>query len=212
MTTGNQSPGWPGTNDKTVVTEMLSDSESRHWHECCEYVNRHVQIRAKNIPADQRKDIVQDVMCKILHALPGFQHSCSLTTWMNPIIMHCIIDTYRKREQAQKHTAPLGDTYDEDEHKGGGIVVESKLDVEKMNIILEDLRQAWAAILEYLSTHANKERNALILKMVIVEEKPLNEAARAAGCSAAMAGYIVRTVRRYVREHTGYALPPQHPE
>lgn len=210
MTTGNQSPGWPGKNDRTVVTEMLSDSESRHWYECCEYVKWRIQIKAKNIPQAQREDIVQDVMYKILHALPGFQHNCALTTWINTIILHCIIDAYRKREQAQKYTTSLGNTCDDDEHKPEELIANTP-DVANMSIIREELKQAWAAVQEYLSTHGNKERNAIILKMAIIEEKSLNETARAAGCSAAMAGYIVRKIRRYVREHPGYDLPPQQP-
>jgi hypothetical protein len=39
--------------------------------------------------------------------------------------------------------------------------------------------------------------------MVLLESRSLEEAAKAVGCSAPVAGYVVRSAQRYVRERLG---------
>ncbi len=67
----------------------------------------------------------------------------------------------------------------------------------------DDLRKALAALQEYVSTHANPIRNGRILDMVMFEGRSLEAAAKAVGCSAPVASYVVRSAQRYVRENLG---------
>ena len=71
-------------------------------------------------------------------------------------------------------------------------------------IIRDELREAFAALLEYVSLHSNEERNRTILRMVLFESRSLEETARAIGCSAPVVGYIVRSAQRFVREKLGH--------
>ncbi|MDQ6644773.1 MAG: hypothetical protein M3Y76_10010 [Chloroflexota bacterium] len=58
MTEGKTYLPWPGADDRIVVEEMLRDANSGQWYECHEFVKKHVQLQAKNIPKDHWEDLV----------------------------------------------------------------------------------------------------------------------------------------------------------
>ncbi len=195
---------WLGADDRTVVEEMLRDRKSGQWYECREFVKKLVQVQAKNIPKDHWEDIVQDAMIRVDKSLLTFKYQCTLKTWLFGIVRSCIIDAYRKSNRAGQFMAPPGDPHDDVEREDDAFTANVPGTVEDECITHDELKKALAALQEYASTHANPLRNGRILDIVIFEGRSLEEAAKAVGCSAAVAGYVVRSAQRYVREKLGY--------
>jgi RNA polymerase sigma factor (sigma-70 family) len=203
MTEGKPYLPWPGgADDRTVVEEMLRDPRSGQWYECHEFVKRLVQAQAKNIPQDHWEDIVQDAMIRVDKSLLTFYYQCTLRTWVFGIVRSCIIDAYRKLLRAGQFIAPQDDPHDDIE--GDAFTAHTSGTVEEVCITNDELNEALVALKEHVSTHANPIRNGRILDMVIFEGRSLEEAAKAVGCSAPVASYVVRSARRYVRERVGY--------
>lgn len=199
---------WPGGDDRTVVEEMLRDSTSGQWYECREFIKKRVQLQARNIPQDLWEDLVQDTMIRVGKSLPTFRYQCALRTWLFDIIHSCIIDAYRKLTHAGSLIAPLGDLYDDVEHEMDVLGVNIFRTAEDECITRDEVQRALVALQEHVSTHAHSKRNGKILNMVIFEDRSLEEAAKAVGCSAPVAGYVVRTAQRYAR---GKVRPPDPP-
>ena len=196
---------WPGAVDRIVIEEMLSNPQSEQWYECREFVKKHVQLRAKNVPQDHWDDIIQDAMIRINKFLPSFHYNCALKTWISMVVQTCIIDNHRKSKRALtsiilQDESPNENDDEEDEHESDISTANIANAAEDVFLIRNDLREAIKALQDYVSTHANSERNSRILKMTLVEGRSLEEAAGIVGCSASVAGYIVRSAQRYVRE------------
>jgi|SRR5579859_3258854 len=204
MTEGKPYLPWPGADDRIVVEEMLRDSQSGQWFECREFVKRHVQVKAKNIPQDQWEDIVQEVMIRVDKSLRNFQFQCALRTWLFFIVRSCIIDAHRRFTHAGQFMASLGDPHDDLEREGDAFTANMQGTVEDQCITRDELNKALAALQEYVSTHANPLRKGRILDMVLLEGRSHEETAKALGCSAPVVGYVVRSAQRYVREKLGY--------
>jgi RNA polymerase sigma factor (sigma-70 family) len=203
MTEGKPYLPWPGGDDRIVVEEMLRDHTSGQWYECREFVKRLVQVQAKNIPQDHREDLVQDAMMRVDKHLHTFRYQCKLSTWLFGIVRSCIIDAHRKFTRAGQFIAPPGDPLDYVEREYDEIDADTAKTAEDVYIMHDDLRKAVAALQEYVSTHANPIRNRRILDMVMFEGRSLEAAAKAVGCSAPVASYVVRSAQRYVRENLG---------
>lgn len=193
-----------GADDRIVVEEMLRDRSSGQWHECYVFVKRRVQVQAKNIPKDHWEDIIQDAMLRINKYLPTFQFQCTFRTWIFNIVRSCIIDAYRKSTRAGQLMTPFGDPHDDVELEGDMSTANSPGTVEDVCITRDELHTALTALQEYVSIRAKPARNGKILNMVLFEGHSLEEAAKAVGCSAPVAGYVVRSAQRYVRERLGY--------
>jgi RNA polymerase sigma factor (sigma-70 family) len=204
MTEGKPGSHWPGADDRVVVEEMLRDSQSGQWYECNEFVKKLVQVQAKNIPIDYWDDVVQDAMIRVEKFLPTFKYQCTLRTSLFGIVRSSIIDAYRKFKRAGLFIALPGDPHDDVEQQGDASIVHRPGTVEDECIIHDELDKAMVALHEYLSTHANSLRNGRILDMVMFEGRSLEEAAKAVGCSAPVAGYVVRSAQSYVRVKLGH--------
>lgn len=206
MSESKASLPWPGEDDRIVVEAMLTDPGSAHWFECREFVKRLVQEQANNVPRDSWEDIVQDAMMQIAKYLPDFRYQCSLRTWLLALIRSRTIGTYRKFVPPFP-VDPNDSDGPEDEMFSADIPVTVEDELAKRYM----LKEALATLQEYISAHAHPVRNAQILNMVLLENRSLEEAAKASGCSAPVAGYIVRSARRYVRERLGDQPLSTHP-
>jgi RNA polymerase sigma factor (sigma-70 family) len=204
MTEGKSYLPWPGADDRIVVEEMLRDRSSGQWYECYIFVRKLVHAKAKNISNDHWDDIVQDAMIRLDKSLAIFQYHCAFRTWIFGIVRNCIIDVYRKSRHAGPHMVPLSDPHEDAEHEGDAFTANATLTVEDACITHDELDKALLALLEYVSLHANPIRNGQILDMVLFEDRSLEEVAKAVGCSAPVAGYVVRSAQRYVRERLRY--------
>ena len=204
MTQDKPYPQRSTTDDKIVVEEMLRDHSSGLWYESYLLVERLVQQKAHNISPNRKEDIVQEAMMRVHKYLPTFRFQCSLKTWIYNIVHSCVVDDYRKSNRTGQFIMPLGDSHDDfelDSEMPGANVPET---LEEECITRDELREAFAALLEYVSLHANKERNRTILQMVLFEDRSLEETARTVRCSAPVVGYIVRSAQRFVRERVGH--------
>ena len=206
MTDDNAGSYWPGTDERSVVEEMLRDRDSKHWEECRKVVKQRVYVRAKNIPTNRREEIIQEVMVKIVRYLPGFHFHCALKTWLSLIIESCIVDVYRNlRNEGQFFGLP-GDTLNENDYECESGILNEARSAEDTFILSEELRSAITALWEYAGMHSNPTRDRLIVRMVIFEGHNHIETAKVAGCNAPVVGYVVREAQRYAREKMGHKL------
>ncbi len=202
MTDNTSDSNWPGADELSTVEEMLRDQGSKYWEECSKFVRRHVYSKARNIPIDQRDEIVQEVMYKIAKYLPGFHFQCSLKTWLNLIIERRTIDMHRRlRHEGEVHI-PLveRDPSNESEHENEGITLSEIRSTEDIAMTNENVRNALAALFDYTTLHSHPIRDQLIIWMVLFEGHTYEETAKAAGCKAPVVGYVVREAQRYARE------------
>ena len=186
-------------DERLIVEEMMRDQYSKYWDMYYQFVRRCVYARARNVSNQLLDDIVQDIMYKITKYLPHFRFQCALTTWLNTIIEHHIIDEYRRWRNEKPHL-PFSTSLP-DETEGDSLEdTREVISTEEAFEMQEKIRMGHAALLEYATTHANSVRNWHIIWMVCYEEKTYEEAAIKAGCSAAVVGYVVREAQRYARK------------
>ena len=191
---------WPGNDDRLVVESMIHNRHSKYWEDCSKLVKQYVYARAKNIPQNRWEEITQEVMYKVAKNLPNFRFDCALTTWLNGIIKHCIIDMHRRLRNEERFNTPLGELLNESDNEGREINARKAKSAEDAFIINNNLHNAVAALLEYTNIHSHPSRNRLIIWMVIIEGRTHTEAAKVVGCSAPVVGYVVREAQRYARE------------
>lgn len=127
---------WPGAEERAVIEEMLRNPESEQWHKCHDFIERCVQIRAKNISEDYRDDIIQNVMIRVTRYLPYFQHQCLLRTWLFNVTRSCIIDAYRKLALSGHLAISLDDLCDDSEHENEIFIVSTSETVENKCIFM----------------------------------------------------------------------------
>lgn len=204
---------WPGANDRAVVEEMLRNKNSESWTKCREFISERVQKQAKNIPKDAREDIVQETVTRVSISLPYFQYKSRFKTWLISITTNCIIDEVRRREREVKHIAPSEDSRNtpSDEEPLDTHILPASNSTEDMCITREKLQEALKALLEHLATRHHSDRDRLIVDRVLFKGYSLEDAAQEAGCSAATAGYVVRTAQEHVRKVLGHDYPPKNP-
>lgn len=195
-----------GADERSIVDEMIRDRHSKHWDKCSEYVKRWVYAKAKNIPKNLQEEIIQEVLYKVTRYLPHFRFQCALKTWLKQIIEHCIIDARRRlRNEGQSHFSlanPLNES-DRDDQELNMSTAKSAEDAFETN---DEIRNGVTTLLEYTNAHSNPIRDRLIIRMVIFEGHTQAETATAAGCSAAVVGYVVREAQRYARKKMGHKL------
>ena len=184
---------------------MLRDNQSEQWEACYEFIKRLVSGQARNISPDERDDIVHDTMIRIQRSLHTFRYECALSTWLFLLTRNRVIDFYRKRQHIELPLAALSDSHEDVEYEGEIIYVNTFTNVESICIQRENVEEVLQAIEKWIaSTHTKAVRNRKILKMVLFQGRSLEEAAKAAGCSAAVASYVVRTARSYLRKKFRY--------
>ncbi len=145
-------------------------------------------------------------MYKVKKYLPHFRFQCTLKTWVNLIVEHCIIDEHRKLQNEERSHFPLTDQSNESEDVGDGLTTSEEKSAEDVFMISDEIHNGKAALLEYANTHSNPTRDRLIIRMVIDEGRTHAEAAIAVGCNAPVVGYVVREAQRYAREKMGHKL------
>ncbi|HEY7414824.1 MAG TPA: sigma-70 family RNA polymerase sigma factor, partial [Ktedonobacteraceae bacterium] len=154
MSEGKPILPWPGADERSTVEEMIHNRDSRHWDECRKYVQQRVRVK-KNVPFDHQEEVVQEVMFKIARGLPGFRFGCALTTWLTPIIEHCIVDVLRRSQNERKFHMSLDDPHSESDHEGEAFAQSEAGSPENRAIVIDDLRGAIATLFEYADTYSN---------------------------------------------------------
>jgi RNA polymerase sigma factor (sigma-70 family) len=196
----------PGIKEQAVVAVMIRDPDSLHWKECLNFVKLCVHAKARNIPGDLHEDMIQEVMHKITNSLSRFRFECTLKSWVNIIIEHCVIDARRRLLNEERSHFPLADQSNESDREGESFARSEEKSAEDAFMISDEIRKGWEALLEYAKIHSNSIRDQHIIRMVVREGKTHAETAIAVGCSAPVVGYVVREAQRYAREKMGHKL------
>src|SRR5438067_8729023 len=161
---------WPGPNDDIIIEAMLNDRHSLHayhWNECQAYVNKLVQ-RTSNFSVDEKEEIAQNTMFWIVRYLGNFKRECRFTTWIIKVVSSRIADAGREKQTLIKRVALPPNDPDVDTQKDDYISrISSPRTAEEEYILHEDLREVSKALLDYLRTRANSERNIRILEMYL---------------------------------------------
>lgn len=198
-------------SEKSMIQEMLNNGESPYWEACLTLVKKRVYARAKNLLVDDRDEIVQDVMEKLIKKLPTFRYECAFKSWLHSIIMHCICDKYRAYKRynlsdedgSQQTFISLwnDEDFDDEQYR-----ISSGESAEETLIKREDILAGWEAAREYTSRHSKSRRNQRIISLVMIRSYTCVDAAQIAGCSPAVAGYVVREAQCFARKTIGYCL------
>jgi RNA polymerase sigma factor (sigma-70 family) len=197
MSEGKSIFPWSGADERSIVEEMIRNGDSWHWDECRRYVQQYVRTK-KVVSVDNQEEVIQEVMCRVARGLPDFRFGCAFKTWLITIIERCTIDMYRKSQHEGKFHIPLDNSPGENE--GEAIALNEARSPEHAAIVIDELRAALAALLEYADTYSNPARARIIINMVIIEGHTYEEAAIAVGCKAPVVGYVVRQAQSYVRK------------
>lgn len=199
MTKDQSSRPWPGADERSVVEEMIRDSDSKHWENLNEFVKQRVHVQARNIPIDHHEEIIQETMYRVAKHLPNFRFRCTFRTWLILIIQNNIINVYRRLKNEWQYMISLGEASDEDEQADKKFPGCEEKSAEDTFMADEDYRNTREAMLEYADTHANSTRNRLIIQMVAFEGYSKAATAIAARCNPPVVGYVIREAKRYAR-------------
>jgi RNA polymerase sigma factor (sigma-70 family) len=205
---------WPGPHEKQVVTEMLENHDSEHWEKCNELMRWLILGQANKLSvvlsADLVDEILQNTMTSIVIHLPHFRFESKLTTWLMPIAYSRTIDALRMRSRDSRAISPPNNSLEEEENEVITRIHEIAATVEDECITNEELREVLAEIEIYINSHAKPERNRRIAEMVLLEGHTLEEVAQEVGVSSAVASYVIRSLRRHLREKIkeDHANPP----
>ena len=202
--TANQ---WPGPNERQIIVEMLENRDSEHWEKCNELMRWLILHQASKLSvilsAERVDEILQNAMLSVVTGLPHFRSESKITTWLMQIAYTRTIDALRNGSRDDK-VLPFQSHSAEDEEKEV-IFDRNKLTgtLEDDCIIAEELREVLAEISAYVDSHVKPERNRKIAEKILLKGYSLEETAREVGVSPAVASYVIRTLRRHLKEKFG---------
>lgn len=195
---------WPGPNERQVIVEMLEHRDSEHWGKCSELMRwliiREIARYPVTFSADLVDEILQNAMLSVAINLRHFRSDSKLTTWLLPIARNRTIDTLRIHIRNIQTLAPLNHLIEGEESEEVTYELQILGSLEELCITNEELREVWAEISAYVDSHAKPERNRKIAEMVLHEGYSLEETAREVGVSPEVASYVIRTLRRHLKE------------
>lgn len=209
--TANQ---WPGPHEKQTVAEMLGNGDSEHWGKCSDLMRWFILLQASKLLATLSTDLVdeilQNAMVSVVTNLPRFRFESKLTTWLIQIAHSRTVDALRLLSRDKRIFSPPNNSLEDEETEEIDKFYEAPVTVEDECITREALREVLAEIPIYIKNRAKAERNGKIAKMVLLEGRTLEEAAQEVGVSAAVASYVIRTLRDHLYEKFR-ANPPNPP-
>lgn len=195
----------PGNDARIIVQEMLDNDESPHWHECIQFVTNRIKEKAitEQISPESQQEIIQDIMLKVVRYLTYYRFESSFKSWLHTIILNCTYDKHRDEKYHQpQYEIGLSHflTNTSGDQESQEILLVHTISTDEIFEMRNDIVSGISAIFEYAHTHANPERNSLILRLVIIEGKTYEETAKVARCNPAVVGYVVREAQRYAHK------------
>jgi RNA polymerase sigma factor (sigma-70 family) len=190
---------WPGPDEKAVVGEMLNNSDSKHWNNCCTFIRRLINIRYSTHPMDLREEAVQETMLSVARGLHTFHYKSRFTTWLASIAHNCIVNELRKQNKITQWETHSDDQPEDHQDEVDIIHTNVTKTPEEELTTRELLEEVFDAMEEYITSHAKRERNREILKLVIHEGHSHEETAKILGVPSPIVGYIVRSAKSYIR-------------
>jgi RNA polymerase sigma factor (sigma-70 family) len=196
---------WPGPDEKQVVTQMLTDPYCDHWSECHHFFERLIQV--SRLPEDMREDVAQNAVLSVINNLSAFRFDCKFSTWLVYVARSRITDARRDLARANKQTSIPSEPLDDEGNEISAFVFQEPHTPEEMCILHENLAEVVSALREYLSQHANPERNRQILQKYFWEQYTVEEIARELGVNAPVVRYTITSFKSHLKR-SGEQDPP----
>lgn len=189
---------WPGprSKDKQTVTEMLNDPNCHHWSECYQFFERAVKL--SRLPVDKREDVVHNAFLTVMTYLHTFRFDSKFSTWLMYILRSRIADAMRELIRANKHILIPGDPPDDDNETDLSAFQDS-LSPEEICIAREAVDEVLRAMGEYISKHANRERNMRILLLHFFEQYTIAEIAKELGMKEPAVRAVIIAFKHFVK-------------
>lgn len=198
---GNSNKLWPGEDDTQAIEAMRDDTRSDydyHWQECQIFINGLVKKRASNFSKDDKEEICQNALLRIVRSLPTFKRESRLTTWITKITINCITDAGRMQQaQLKQEDQSLHSSEDADEDEDLIYRIKSPRTTEDNCIFREDVREIKEKLREYFSKHGNKERTIRIFTMHL-EGLSQKEIASILDMPVPNVGYTIRAIQKFL--------------
>ena len=189
---------------------MLENRDLAHWEKCSEFMKWLIIKEAGKystpITADLVDEIKQNAMLSVVIHLPHFRFESKLTTWLIPIARTRTIDALRSHTRNLRTNTPMNNLMEDEESEVVAYEYEMPKILEEEYLRSEELLEVVAEISAYFDSHAKSERNRKIAKMVLLDGRTLENAAREVRVSPAVASYVIRTLQRHLQEKFKSAL------
>src|SRR5690348_7079156 len=86
---------WSQLNEKTTIEELQTNTASRYWDMCDQFVQHIVNkyaLRFSHLTKQDKEDAAQDAMDSAAKGIASFQHKSKFTTWLATIAQNRTID------------------------------------------------------------------------------------------------------------------------
>jgi RNA polymerase sigma factor (sigma-70 family) len=198
---------WPGPDEKQVVTQMLTDPYCDHWSECRSFFERLIQI--SRLPEDMREDVAQNAVLSVINSLYTFRFDYKFSTWLVYVARSRITDARRDLARTNKQTSIPSDPVDDEGNEISISAFQEPHTPEEICILHENLAEVVSAMREYLSQHANYERNWQILQKYFLEQYTVEEIVRELGVNAPVIRYIINSFKSHLKRSGEQDTPPE---
>lgn len=196
-------PTWSNLNEVSTRSEMLKDPKSSHWNSCYAFVLPAVRRAMKRggLSARFEDDIVQMVMEAVAKNLPFFRGECRMTTWLTKIVASKVLDIERASIRSDSRQVSL-DMLGQSEDGTEPFEVMAPRTTEEESLVREKLREALAKLQEFPTLHKHAKRNASILHLALLKDRPCEEVAERLGIDRETVHSVVYQARQYLRENS----------
>jgi len=204
---------WPGPDEDVVIEAMLADPDSYHWSRCYELVEKLVQQWASDLSLDDKPEVVQNVMMRVVQYLPTFRRGSKLSTWLVKVVRSRRADEFRKLQSSHSMLIVSLDVFprmwDDDTES---IDLPTLLTTEEEFLQREELREIYEALLKHLAEQGKhrkggkQERNSKILDLYL-DGLNQQEIARELRIPAPVVGYVIRSIQTFARDYRGRQPP-----
>lgn len=192
---------WLRLNDEAAIKAMLADKscDCEDWTLCREYVKVKIDQKFVNLSPHLREEAVQETMIQVYKNLPTFRGDSKFTSWLLSVAYHNTINVIRKQPKKAHSDLYLGELSENFEESLGSFITAQLPTPEEIVLAREELNEVVSKIREFLQKHRNRELNGQILTGMM-EEYSYKEIAEQLGMSETGVGYIIRALRKYLKQ------------
>jgi RNA polymerase sigma-70 factor, ECF subfamily len=190
---------WSSLNAISVCAEMRANPDSPYWNVCYALILRLVRksMRRVNLPVDLEEDIIQQIMAAVVRGLPDFRGDSRFTTWLVQVVASKVLDAQRLYIRNNDHQTSLN-ALRETETPAEPFEIIAPRTTESEALIRERLREAIETLQKYVAEHKNPQRNGIILRLVLLDDRGHEEVAQLLGISPQDVHNVVYAARQYL--------------
>lgn len=196
---------WPPSNqdEGQIRTEMLENPNSHNWKGCYGRVTEIVrwQMLKAGLPRNLEEDIVQEAMLRVIYYLPSFRGQGRLERWLFSIVRSRVVEAQRHYIPDEQHQFSLEAREDAD-NNSEAFEPASVRTTEEECIAREEIREVLVRIQAFIAQHWSKNpelkvRNYIILREVLIDDRPPKEVAQAHGIHPQSVYLLLQKLRRH---------------